>query len=258
MEKNMFIPENSVELCGLITKVISNPKLTLFTVSCGYRGMKKDANGKYEWNSVTVAFYEKEGLYYAENFKKGDRVIVNCIAQTIRDHYQQESYTAFWGLTMEKESGHSITKYDYNRVNITGKIVSAYAQESGWVTVYIHTRLEKEHPDVRRPGVSLTDTYKSITPVRIFVGKDAETTVKEMLTKGTWVYINGHVYGRFRDNSMDPANGKKRKRGVKIEYIVAEDLRVIGQVQIPQDEAKEAQDEINEAPEEDQSALDEA
>lgn len=228
MEKNnTFIPENSVELCGKITNVFSNPKMTAFTVSCGYRGMKKNENGRYEWNSVTVVFYEKEGLYYASKFKKGDRVIVNCVAQTIRDHYNLSSYTAFWGLSMEEESGACIARYDYNHVKLTGKITSASARENGWVTAYILTRLEKERPDVQNQGRMITDTYKSITPVRIYAGKNAaEKAVKEMLTKGTWVTLNGHVYGRFFDRDQE-----NRRRRSKAEYIIAEDIRVIGQVQ---------------------------
>ena len=236
MEQNQYTYKNELSLCGMITNVFSNLRSTIFTISCGFRGMQMNDDGKLERNVILVEFFENEGLYYAEKFKRGSRVIVKAIAQNIRDFYNMQNYLTFWGLKMEAEDGRNITRMDVNEIKLTGKIQSARASENGWVNIRIQTLIENERVNVNNPEFTLKNKYNSTTPVRVHVGRNAETVCKEKLTKGTWITLDGHVYGRIKKN---PQNG--REMTFRVESIIADNMSIVGQIQ--KNEIQQAEDE---------------
>jgi hypothetical protein len=226
-QDTQFVPENDVRLCGMITSVRTTPKRTSFTISCGYRGMTKDENGLFKRNSVIVVFHDKVGAYYAEKFKKGDKVIVRAVAQTVRNRVEQKNHLEFWGLSMELAKK-NLTGLDYSNVEITGKIASAAINPDGSAVAYIHTRLEKTRKHVNGAYGPDTEYYKSITPVYMKFSKGSDSP--DALTKGTWVSVEGHIYSRLITVADDPESGIKpeRKRVVRI---YADNVCVIGEVQ---------------------------
>lgn len=245
MERNQFTYENELNLCGMITNVFSNPRSTIFTVSCGFRGMQTNEDGKLERNVMLVEFFEDEGLYYAEKFKRGSRVIVKAVAQNVRDIYNMNNYLTFWGIKMEAEDGRNITRVDVNDIKLTGKIQSARAYDNGWVKIRIQTVIENERVNVNNPDFTLKNKYSSITPVRVRIGRNAEKVCEEKLTTGTWVTLDGHVYGRLK---KDIQNG--RETTVRVENIIANNMSIIGQIQKAEVRQKEKDIEQEIVPEE--------
>lgn len=223
--------ENEAEFAGKIVDVyemkMSRHSITRFTITCGHPGMKKDENGRYIRDRITVRFFDDEGEWYAARFKKGDFVIVKAVVQTHTNFHNGHRTTEFWGQSMEDAKKNVLSK-DYNKVRLTGRVVSAEKENDQWLSVLVYTQLWKTRYNFRTGRNDAEDLYRSITRVRVYCGfEDPERIVNFRLTKGTIVSIDGRVYGRV----------EKRRDGDgyrRIESVVAEDIKVIGEIQQPQ------------------------
>ena len=217
--------ENVVELQGLITSVLSSRKGAIVNLSCGYRGMKRDENGKFNRNRLQVVFLNrddiKEGDYYAKNFFHGDKVIIHAIAQTVYDHVNHLKHTELWGLAMEKTDDKQITGFDKNEVHLTGKVYSLTKRDGGWYNVSVTVAVIKSHINQTNKGYRIEKRYQSILPVSLYLSEYNQNriNIEDMLTKGTWVDINGYV----REYTA--------KSGESLLGIVGQDIQIVGDSQ---------------------------
>lgn len=217
--------ENVVELQGLITSVLSTRRGAVVNLSCGFRGMKRDKNGKFNRNQLQVTFLNKddikEGDYYAKNFSHGDKVSVHAVAQTVYDHISKTSHTELWGLAMTKTEDKQITGFDKNEIHITGRVYSLYKRANGWYAISVTTSVTKTHVNQVQKSYTITRKYKSILPVSLYLNEreQSHVDIEKMLTKGTWV----DIYGYIRNYTS--------KSGEKLCGIVGQDIKIIGEPQ---------------------------
>jgi hypothetical protein len=217
--------ENEVELQGMITSVLSAKRGAIVNISCGYRGMRRDENGRFNRNQLQVVFLNKddinEGDYYAKRFSHGDTVIIHAVAQTVYNHTEHKSHTELWGLSMEKTDDKLITGYDKNDIHVTGKVYNLVVRGNGWFTVFVTTKVKKTHLNKVTSGYTITRDYRSVLPISIHMS-DRElkrVNIEDRLTKGTWVDIKGYL----RDHTT--------KDNVRLCGIVGNDINIIGDSQ---------------------------
>ena len=193
MENNQYIPQNEAILQGKIIRINEKKNQVIFTLSCGNGRQKKNKDGLILRDIVSVRFFDEESRYYKEHFHVGDFVSATAICQNIRDHYNQTTRLNFWGITM----GTARDSQDKNDIHIRGKITTAATVSDDYLIVNILTYLEKKRPNTRANTdiPVLSEMYKSITPVGVRCDGDAKEIVKSF-TKGTWLDIEGFVYGR--------------------------------------------------------------
>lgn len=223
--------ENDAEFAGKIVDVyrqnVAGGSVTRFTLTCGHPGMKKDDDGRYIRDRITVRYFDEEGEWYASKFRKGDFVIAKAVVQTHINIHTGRRTTEFWGQSME-DARKNILQKDYNRVRLTGRVVSAEKENDRWLSVLIFTQLWKTRYNFRTERNDLEDLYRSTTRVRVYCGfGDPDQIVDFRLTKGTNVSIDGRVYGRVEPRQ--DGHGVRR-----IESVIAENIKVVGEIQKPQ------------------------
>ena len=212
------------------TMYMARKRSVRFVLSCGHAGkIKFKKDGQIERDVVTVRFFEKDAQYYLANFNTGDFVIVNAVAQTIKDRVNRTDRLEFWGLFMRKNEDRRKNK-DTNQVQIRGKISSSVAYSDNYVIVNVLTYLEKSRPNSNKDSSvpKLTEKYKSITPIGIRVKGNAAELARKTYTKGTWVDVEGFIYGQ------KVGNPPKR-----VERIIAKKVSVIGNIQIQKEKEED-------------------
>ena len=228
LTKEDFMAHNNVHLCGKIIKKSSNSKELRVVLSCGHgKHMKKDKNGRFERNIVTVKFFGKAAEIYGTKYNAGDFVTVNAIAQTKKNPYTGDAHLEIWGLAMAPKIEEGKFIRDHNHVSIRGKVVSASVANNGLVVVNIFTNMEKKYLNpIKNDNVPfVTEKFRSITPVGIWCKGDAKEVVKQF-TRGTWVDISGF------------ADSKRIEKDNHIyikQMIIALKAQVIGSTQIIQE-----------------------
>lgn len=222
---------NDALFSGKIVSVYKREDETKFIVTCGHPGMKRNADGKIDRNIITVKFFGKEGEFYAERFQKDDFATFHAVVQTkiIRRH--DARITEVWGLSVESDRN-KITPQDVNRVHLIGKITSAVQDNDLWASVLIKTQIWKERPNIFSENGEKTESlYRSLTKVRVNGGRDTKHMAERLLTKGTIVDIQGHIYGRVID---DKQLGYKRR----VMSVIADEINAVGTIQPASVEAK--------------------
>lgn len=222
METTMYMARNAVSLSGKLIKIIRHKKSACFVLSCGHPGKQKRLkNGLIKRDIITVRFFGKDAAYYLANFQIGDFVIVNAVAQLVRNHDEMTSRLEFWGIFMQKNTNRRKLK-DKNKVELRGKITTATAYNDNYLIVNILTYLEKSRPNTNRESAvkRLSENYKSITPVGLKVDGNAKELAGKTYTKGTWVDVEGFVYGQ-----------KVGDQERHVERIIAKKISIIGNIQ---------------------------
>lgn len=221
---------NDAEFAGKIVDVYRQAShdgsITRFTITCGHPGMKKDDRGRFIRDRITVRFFDKEGEYYASKFHEGDFVIARAVVQTRTNRHTGRRTTEFWGQSLEDNKANVLNK-DYNKVWLTGRVVNAEKENDRWISVLIYTQLWKARYNVFTERNDAEDLYRSITRVRVYTGPGNAASIADFrLTKGTIVAIEGRVYGRVEKDGDGSVH--------RIESVIAEDIRVIGDIQKPE------------------------
>lgn len=222
---------NDAEFSGKIVDVYRQKtrdgSITRFAITCGYPGMKKDDKGRFIRDRITVRFFGADGDYYAAKYKKGDFVIAKAVVQTRTDRHTGRRTTEFWGQSLDDVKKNVLSK-DYNKVWLTGRIVNAVKESDKWISLLVMTQIWKTHFNSMTEKNDSEDLYRSITRVRVYTGYTNAADIADFrLTKGTVVAIEGRVYGRTEKER----NGKGIRR---IESVIADDIRVVGDIQKPQ------------------------
>ena len=215
---------NEAEFSGKIVNVFKMGKDTIFTVSCGYPGMKKNSEGSLLRNLISIRFFGEEGNYYASLYHKDDFAIFKAVVQTRTNQRYNTKTVEFWGLSIESNKKNIIAK-DINKVHIIGRITDSWLEGKTWASVIVKTQLWKIRPNVLSEDVNETeDLYRSRTRVRCTAGPETENMVNFKLTKGTNIEIYGHVYGRW---IKDEKTNKRRL----IQTVIADEITVVGNIQ---------------------------
>lgn len=219
--------EFSGKIIGIYRQKITDGTVTKFIISCGHIGMKRDDNGRYIRDHITIRFFDDEGTWYAARFKEGDFVIARAVVQTHTNIHTWQKTTEFWGQSMV-DARNNVLQNDYNKVHLTGRVVKAEKSDGRWLSVVVHTSLWKTRFNIRTERNDCEDLYISDTRVGVYCSfDDPDHIVNYRLTKGTIVSIDGRVFGR-------PKKRKDGKGTVWVESVTAENIRVIGKIQEPQ------------------------
>lgn len=193
---------NKVTLRGRITRMYSNPRITLITLAVRDYGGKRDSDGRLPSNRPVIAFFGKEGEEIASNFQQNDHITVTAKIQNTYNHLQLEGRQECWGITAEKTpaiaeaagSGKGrLYPDDINEVIICGKVTNV-AVRGNWIRISVHTA---------------TDGYRSTNFVSYHLKTGAEAYAKS-LTKGSTVTVIGRLVTVERPDKKDKT-GKKKK-----------------------------------------------
>ena len=215
---------NDALFSGKIVSVYKRGEETNFIITCGHPGMKRNAEGKIDRNIITVKFFGKEGDFYAEQFHKDDFATFHAVVQTKIIRRYEARVTEVWGLSVESDRN-KITPQDVNRIHLIGKITSAVQDNDLWASVLVKTQIWKERPNIFSENGGETESlYRSLTKVRVNGGRDTKHMVERLLTKGTIVDIQGHIYGRVID---DRELGHKRR----VISVIADEINAVGAIQ---------------------------
>lgn len=212
------------KLIGVYTRQRQKDTTTMFNITCGHPGMKRDAEGRFKRDIITVEFDGAEGEYYAGRFHQGDFVIAHAVAQTLTNVRSGRRSTIFIGQSIEAGKKNVLSK-DINEVHLTGRVVSTEQESDTWVSLLLSTRIWKSRYNYLTGKNDAEDLYRSITKIRAFTGAgNAKRVAEQVLTKGTIVTVDGRVYGR---REIDAETGVRRR----VTTIVANNINVVGDIQ---------------------------
>lgn len=215
---------NDAVFSGKIVRVYRRGKETFFIVTCGHPGMKRGRDGKINRNIITIRFLGKEGEYYAKKFHQDEFATFHAVAQTKINRRYETRTLEMWGLSIEPGEL-KITPQDVNQVHLVGKIVTSQQDSDSWASVFVKTQIWKTRPNIFSEDIDEVESlYRSVTKVRINGGRDTKHMVERLLTKGTIIDVNGHVYGRI---VTDQETGQKRR----VMSLVADQVNAVGMIQ---------------------------
>ena len=220
MANEIYQYYNTIFLSGRITKMYPGKNKLNIVLSCGQSDRlrpRKLPNGMYYRDVVTVVFFDMDAEYYQTNFKVGDFVSVNALAQNVTDRMGTgQRHLEIWGVSMKLRDAKG---KDRNDVMIRGKVMEAKAISDNYLLLLIHTATEATRPNHREDTEIplITNSYHSETPIGIRLKGNAKEEIKKY-TLGTWVKLSGFIYGQT-------------VKGAHVERIIARDIEVVGVTQ---------------------------
>lgn len=219
-----FVYRNNIILRGKVTKIITKKDGAVFVLSCGkssHGRIKADQKGRFLREVVAVRFFDEQAQKCLENFHIGDFVATSGVVQNIKDRYNRKDRVEIWGFNMFPSEEWK----DMNSVSLQGIIDNSVKISDDYVLLNLKTAVTHKRKNLRENAKFdyFEETYRSITPVGVRCKKDASDQLKR-LTKGTWISLEGFVYGRIL---------KKNEEEIRVQRIVTNEsqINIIGEVQ---------------------------